>query len=76
MQIGIAPNDEAVEKFNEFKFSHKLYYVIYKMAGDKEIVVDKVGDNSKNFDVCFNFAEKSDSLFLFCNYQFTIPFRT
>ena len=52
MQIGIAPNDDAVAKFNEFKFNHKLYYVIYKIQGDKEIVVDKEGDKSTTFDVC------------------------
>ena len=64
MQIGIAPTDEAVEKFNDFKFNHKLYYVIYKIQGDKDIVVEKEGPKTAKFAVCATVSLPMCSLLL------------
>lgn len=51
MNIGIAPTDEAVAKFNEFKFSANKYYLIYKIHEDKEIVIEHEGETDKKFEV-------------------------
>ncbi|KAH7816158.1 cofilin/ADF [Monocercomonoides exilis] len=76
MQIGIVPTDEAVAKFNEFKFAHKLYYVIYKIQNDKDIVVDVEGEKGKTFADLKAALPENEPRYIIVNHEYAVDTTT
>ncbi|KAK4214043.1 hypothetical protein QBC37DRAFT_284737 [Rhypophila decipiens] len=45
-------NQECITAFNDLKLSKKYKYIIFKLSDDnKEIVIDKTGDSSEDYEV-------------------------
>ncbi|KAM7222040.1 hypothetical protein V8F06_002545 [Rhypophila decipiens] len=51
-QSGATVNQECITAFNDLKLSKKYKYIIFKLSDDnKEIVIDKTGDSSEDYEV-------------------------
>ncbi|KAK2941148.1 putative Actin-depolymerizing factor 3 [Blattamonas nauphoetae] len=70
MDIGIAPTDESVKKFNDLKMLHKHYSIVYKIEGDKDIVVEHEIEKGKTFADLKAALPKDEPRFIVVNHEF------